>query len=338
MIYVILQAWVLHSLARPYRGADGLHPVDWDQDGITDVAVAWEADASLSVVRGGEWATPTWSSPQVTVTWQSGHRFEDVTYHPVVGLVGAAEGGQYPGVYTYPNGVERRCNRSEEDSWSTVTTADVNNDGLMDIVAGGARGVWVWEARADRPDNCRTWSRYAVYDAGPSWPPSRPLSIEETDAGLLWTDRQRGGVWLDGTQVVAGEGALIACWWGGDLIVPRESGRLSRVDSAWNSSNIEVPWLVDEDVVAKGCAYDPSVGLVVTVWSPESPSPGLPHRVWRLFSGVWEALDPLGSILKTDEPVLLDWDLDGDLDILLTDEGENNSVWGPGVIGLENPS
>jgi hypothetical protein len=350
--------WTPHVLSHPYRGADGL-----DVRG-GDIAVAWEAGRQLTVTSAGH-AWHPYGMPTRTVDWYGGQGrgYEDVRLVDVDGdqafdVVGAAEAvGRGVHVFTGAAGSYSRARWSELHDWQTVTSCDLDGDGDEDIVAAGGDVLWWWRVRPDAAAGA--WSQRQIAT------PGRALWIGcadmdgDGDTDVLWTDREGSGLtWganpgdpvpIDPwpvTSLVGGAGTMIAC--AGDLDgdgdddygVPRVDGTLAWYETGAGIVHaIAVPWATGGTTLAMGCAIadldaDGLVDLVVTLWDPDSAV--TPERVRVLWAmQAWETID--ATVLKPNDPAVLDANGDGALDVCVTDEGEANSAPGGGLVCLEGP-
>jgi len=352
--------WTPHVLSHPYRGADGIDLYDVDGDGHQDLAVAWEAGRQLTVTRGGQPWHPL-GAGTIAIDWAGGSRaYEDVRIDDWDGdqlpdYAGAAEGTGL-GVHVFLSSLGyayTRAKNSINHHWQTVTSCDITGNGQPDLLAAGAGVLWWWQARNA---SAGAWSQRqiatpgrALYIGCDDIDADGDLDVLWTDrlgSGLTWAENEPGGTWPQ--TVIAGGGASnIAC--AGDVdsdgdtdyVVPREDGTLAWYErgAAWLGHPIAVPWLTGSTTIAKGCAVadvdaDGAPDLLVTLWDPDPlVTPGRVRllRTWQ----AWETID--ATVLKTDEPVVVDANGDGLLDVCVTDEGVSNSGPGGGLICLAAP-
>ena len=375
--------WVRHVIDNHSRGSDGTRIADANGDGLPDLVSGWEQGGVVRIcIHPGVEAV---REPWLSINVGAAKDVEDAVMFDLDGdgvldVVSCCE-GRTQGVFVHwgPKG-----NLFDESAWQTVAVPDslqrfrwmfaalmdVNQDGQVDIVAGGkgpgAELGW-WEVPAD-PRDVKRWKWHSLVDVG--W----LMSLEVTDmnadglSDLLFTDRKgesSGAYWLENpgsgqsenSDAWSGHGigalqqeAMFLCL--GDVnsdryedvvvaIKPDRLLLLERQDITglnWSESVLEI----SSDY---GTAKAPAVGdfdgdgmteIVFSTENARAPKMGLGRFVPRSGpSGrIWH-LKELSGVdgVKHDLVVPIDLDRDGDLDVLTCEEVTNL-----GVVWYENPS
>lgn len=209
----------------------------------------------------------------------------------------------------------------------TLVLRDMDSDGLADIVFSGRNGVgWFknpgHEALNESPATAN-WERIVIADRG----------SEFTFCSAA------GGGMEDIIVATSHDSGMVAKW-------------LQRLDASgrhWEEYPISSETLRNENsssrkFVIKGvaCGYvngDDKIDVVFTgsghghgvfMMTPRTDIPS--GLTWDLVN-----LTPYASYMKYDNLRLVDMDVDGDLDVVTTEEGEGVFTSGQGVLWLENP-
>lgn len=351
------------------NGADGVFVADMDNDGAEDLVTAWEAGHRVMV----HYPAPGWTDYQ----WPARTVTSDVA------VVGANEGAiaddldgdgwqdviAFSQNSTTATSIHLSNAGTSWDSYLLVsgtggryltgTTADIDGDGLRDIIAGAATYDLVafthpGYALADDPD---AWSPSVIIEARwvmsvhgddvdgdgdvdlmVSW---RSTTAGQPDTGLAWfengTTGGHNGTWTP-HQIISGEGTRAACR--GDL---DDDGD---VDYAVGGGHDGLFWWVERvptfpyftaHMIAppfevtnagwKGCAIadidgDSALDIVATTGKGNAPSVW-----WAEGPGwTWHAVDDHWDSTKIDNVVTMDVDADGDLDIIAPTEQPRSEV------------
>ena len=402
--------WKLHPIDRGLSGGDGVRLHDADGDGDLDVAVGWEqAGVSRLYLNPGAGQAAKQAWPKIDVG--SAAAVEDAVMADLdadgrMDVISSTEGGSRklivhfaPTTGDYADSaawstVEFPKELAGDRRWMFATTFDVDEDGHLDIVAGGkgpdAKIAWLEAPPADKR-NLASWRFHAIGDVG--WVMS--LVAEDMDGDgdtdLVVTDRRmdaglQGARWLENPGVQAD---LTAAWRNHfisvpnveamflrlhdmdgdgdrDVVVPLrlnevedpEDGDISepsqnpsrlrwyeRLDGTgrnWQRHEIAYPADVGK---SKGVAVgdvdgDGRLDIVVSHASARAPLSGIVRLSYQdtVFDRAWkrhEISGPAGS--KYDRIELLDFDGDGDLDAITTEENFGEGSVGQGVIWYENP-
>ena len=386
-------AWPVHVIDSGLSGADGVRLIDVDDDGDLDLAVGWEQSGvsrlylnpgPVPAVRGRWPAIDCGSAPNVEDAMPADvdgdGRFDVVSCteggHRRVMVHFAPTNGDYTdsGAWTT---VEFPENLAGDRRWMFVIALDVNEDGHLDLVAGGkssdAKVAW-FEAPAANKRDLSAWRFHEMSNAG--WIMSViPQDMDgDGDTDIVVSDRRpNGGLmgarWLenpapggnqtgpwpnhfisdvgDHTDFMAladmdGDGDL-------DAIVPSKDPdridwheRLDAGGTNWSEHEIEFPRNMGKSKGVKvgDINLDGQLDLVLSCASAKDPLSGL---VWleygnRVFDTTWIDHEISGPAgSKFDRIELVDLDGDGDLDALTTEENFGPDSLGMGVIWYENP-
>lgn len=396
--------WKHHAIDRGLSGGDGVRLHDWDADGDLDVVVGWEqAGASWIYLNPG--AAPVAKKPWRGIEVGAARSVEDAVMADVDGdgrvdVISSTEGGNARLVVHFapPTGdatdaaawatVEFPTQVAGDRKWMFAIALDVNEDGHLDIVAGGkypdAKIAW-FEAPAKNKRNLAAWKFHAMSDVG--WVMSIVAEDMDGDGDMdvVVSDRRanvdlQGAWWLNNP----GKGDDQAKPWpihfisernveamflrlydmdgdgDRDAVVPmrlnelkddksqnpsrlRWYERLNATGRSWRTHEIAYPVNVGK---SKGAAVgdingDGRLDIVLSHASASAPLSGM---VWlsyekTVFDEVWhrhEISGPNGS--KYDRVELHDFDGDGDLDALTTEENFGEDSIGLGAIWYENPT
>ncbi len=216
--------WKHHAIDHGLSGGDGVRLHDADGDGDLDVAVGWEqAGASRLYLNPGARQAAKRRWPMIDVGPASSVEdavMADVDGDGRVDVISATEGNARSLIVHF---APTSGDYTESAAWSTVefpkqlagnrkwmfsTTLDVNEDGRLDIVAGGkdadAKIAWFEAPEANRRD-LASWKFHAIGDVG--WVMSLVSSDMDGDGDfdLLVADRRREGLqgarWLENPGV-----------------------------------------------------------------------------------------------------------------------------------------
>jgi len=401
--------WTRHTITAVSIGADGVDLRDINGDGLADVTTAWEeggvVTVSLHPPAGIDPRDP-WPTTIVAsnVRGVEDAKFADIDGDGRVDVVSASDGGKK--VYIHFDD-----SMPETSSWTTVTigsslghnrwmqvsSADIDGDGNLDIVAGSRVGTaenpaviaWFRNPGSDLVRDGSAWTYNEMTKAGwtmsvisidadgdgdPDTVISDRASYREPDNSVSWS--LYGARWIETVRhdnapptfvnhPIEIAGSCKTCTPGDEMFatvfdfdgdgVPdiidgtSSSNRPNRVAihlnlGAWGPpvtwSNDFVPAPIGtghyQAVAAGDIDGDGLIDLVVSTWEANSlpPSP-LTGVYWErnLGNGLWEQEElsgPAGT--KYDNVVLYDVDGDGDMDVIDTEQVENQ-----GVIWFENP-
>ncbi len=386
--------WNVHVIDSGISGCDGVRLSDVDADGDLDLAVGWEEDGVTRL-----YLNPG-PSPEVYRKWE----WIECGLTPNVedAMIMDVDGDGRPDVVSCSEGAEKRIfvhfaprsgDYRDSARWETVAfprhltgdrrwmfaiPMDVNNDGRMDIVAGGkhtdAKIAWLAAPASDRRDLNR-WRFHEMSEAG--WVMSLISHDMDGDGDLdvLASDRRASGGllgvrWLENP----GPGALQKAHWtsrfvseqgdlpdfidladmdgDGDIDVVSTCKEPDRVDwherldesgLRWKEHEIGFPENagISKAVKVGDINGDGQLDLVLSCASAEAPKSGM---VWLEFEnrppdGNWARHEISGPLgIKYDRIELIDLDGDGDLDALTTEENFGPESRGLGAIWYENPT
>ena len=209
----------------------------------------------------------------------------------------------------------------------TLIIKDMDADGLSDIVFAGRNGVG--------------WFRHPGHQALASSPAKavwERIMITTTGSEFTFCDHIVDGM-EDMIVATSHKSGMVAKW----LKRLDESGR-HWVEYPITSDQLRMQNSTSRKFVIKGvaCGYvdgDDQIDVVFTgsghghgvfMMSPRADIPS--GRAWNLVN-----LTPHANRMKYDNLRLVDLDMDGDLDVLTTEEGAGIFTVGDGVLWLENP-
>lgn len=218
--------WPVHEIDGRYRGANGLGAGDVNADGYTDYVTNYEFDQRYVIsLHPGPGADPRAPWPTVDV-WTPRPLAIDTGVNPessalgdfdgdgntdVVGVQGWSEwfirwweGGGFPGIRFFwgpsPSDVTEPASWTDSGRIPTsidrghfhwVTSHDVNEDGLLDVTAGGRvhggnyeRGGIVWLEAPTNPAERRDLDLWKIHQIAPD---------QYSGHGFVWTDVDEDG-------------------------------------------------------------------------------------------------------------------------------------------------
>ena len=373
--------WNRHTINDSvFAGADGVRARDINEDGLPDVAVAFVESGIIQIYHHPGY-------PSVKNPWPG-----ETIVHPFIAVEDAFfedvdADGQFDIVSTRKSsndGVEVSFAESgggwltdsfkstappfvPQNKWIISTSMDVNQDGHMDIIAGGLpdlsspqpKIVWL-EAPAINKRHLDTWKTHVIGDT--IWTMTLDnLDVDgDSDSDLIVSDRWQlrwlendgsTGMWnshvigsghtymMADTADLDGDGD----W---DVIVPIKDSIYDSVDRLlWYERTAGLSWIEHEidwpddfgsakAVKAGDINGDGQMDLVVSAFNARNKS-GI---VWlehanSVFDFEWVRHEVSGSGgVKFDLLTLLDLDGNGSLDILTTEQGQPDTDPGFGVV------
>jgi hypothetical protein len=372
--------WCRHTIDDSSRGADGTRLADVNGDGRLDIVTGWEEGGVTRVYLHPGVARVREKWPAVTVGAAKSVEdaaFVDIDEDGAVDVVSSCEGRrQAMLVHWAPASLTRYLDaeawRTDEIPgavnrfrWMFAAPMDVNDDGQVDLLAGG-KGAgselgW-WGIPNGSPRDLGGWRWHKLRPMG--W----LMSLEAADMNgdgrldVVFTDRKgakTGAFWLENPGQEADRWREHAIGAQGreamflrrvdldrdgleDVLIATRPGeitfcrRLDATGTQWSAHAIPIPAGCGQAkaVAAADLDGDGRMEIVFTTEHAERK-----QGVCRLVSdgavtgGKWQ-LRPISGIdgIKHDLVELLDLDEDGDLDVLTCEERRNL-----GVIWYENP-
>lgn|GEM_PF-1307508 len=381
--------WKRHVLDRGLAGADGVRMGDVDGDGDQDLVVGWEEAGTVRLYRN-----PGMSREALTLSWpwiefKGFHGVEDAQISDVDGdghpdlVVSQERGGERvtlcwsPGktasIWDAAAWTRMDLPTTKGRQWMFSQTADVNGDGIMDLIIGGKnRNATVSLFSGTKtPRIPSSWSETAMTTVG--WTMS--LEVEDMDGDgdpdVVLSDRHPGGDgqglrWLENagrdhspwvSHMIGGKGEEVVLIGMADLhgtqqrdiilpVLDRKQPQdawhiLKRRDAHGLSWKMETHRFPSEAGDAKAMRAadirgDQTLELIGSFGMAHSPLKGVMGFSWE--QGAWVPFDisgPEGE--KFDLVQVLDVDGDGDLDVVTTEEDADKNGPGLGLVVFENP-
>ena len=361
------QPWQRHTIDGTLKGADGVRLADFNGDGLQDVVTGWEESGvvRLYVNPGPNRATDPW--PAVTVGL--GKSPEDAVAFDVDGdgqldVVSCHEGKQQQILVhrcTQPNASSQHV--LEKDSWQTQSFSQANGQQWMFAtplklrrevaLVAGSKGknasitLLIRPAKAAEP--LSKWKVVRIRSAG--WIMSLYVIDMDGDGDqdVVFSDRKggkRGVAWLEQPDTDVsnewiehpvggseGEPLFIDASRDRILVASRNATwtdfRRSK-DGSWNSEVHSNPTDIPHGKAIRRLATDQ---LVMTSNTASDKLQSLRPGIW--FKQGQQAWHPIGSEtrVKFARIECIDWDGDGDLDVMTCEERRNL-----GVVWYENPA
>lgn len=369
--------WKRHTIDKSSRGADGTRLADANGDGLPDIVTGWEQGGVTRVYLnpGASKVKSRW--PAVTVGPAASVEdavFIDIDSDGRLDVVSSCEGKRQAMLvhwapkkaadYLNPKqwSTEEIPGAKDKFRWMFATPMDVNQDGQLDLLAGG-KGAgselgW-WEIPKNAPRNLAGWKWHKLRRMG--WLMSLEVADMDGDGDddILFTDRKgklTGAYWLERKESswrehligMKGREAMFLCRGDvdadgmEDVVVatrPREivvCRRLAKNGKSWSSFSIPLPAEAG-DAKAPAVADFDQDGRPEIVFTTERANEK--EGVCRMVPTGDPLTDswmkkPVSGIdgVKHDLIDVLDLDGDGDLDILTCEEVKDF-----GVIWYENP-
>lgn len=173
-------AWTMHTIHSGLLGADGVHLVDINGDGLLDVTSGWEQSSVVTVSLHPGFAASESAWPTVTVGSNSSvedAKFGDVDGDGAIDVVAAGE-GQRVTIHFAPTDPADLLTAGEWTSvtvdaatnvnrWMQVALADVDGDTNLDLVIGGrvTPAVVAW-FDSPTPRTASSWTKHDITEVG----------------------------------------------------------------------------------------------------------------------------------------------------------------------------
>lgn len=380
-------AWPRHTIyngpcdaTHQCSGADGVHLVDVNGDGLVDITSPWEQSSKVSGSLHPGYATvravASWPTVIVPCTLNAieDAKFADVDGDGNFDIITAGDAGQKisiafgPPVAQFLTPSAWTCITvtassvvPAKENWIQIAFADLDGDGIKDIVAGGRTTTLTGKIgyfTSTQPRVASSWMWHEVSLAGVTWS-LVPMDIDgDGDLDLVVSDGGTvsglmgsralinpliggGGTWINRTiHVYNGTGQLARFLHAEPLRVidgsSRETGasflniRTTTDWLTWTAQN--VPWPSDAghyNAVRPGDLDGDGIeDLAVTMHHADSdyttPPQDLSGVLWLRGdgSGGWQRGEVSGvDGVKYDNLELVDIDGDGDLDIVTSEQG-----------------
>ena len=387
------EAWPVHVIDSGLSGGDGVRLLDVDNDGDMDLAVGWEQSGVSRLylnpgcgaeVRGKWPVIGCGAAPSVEDAMMA-----DIDGDGRVDVVSCTEGdnkrvlvhfaptkGDYADSAAWSTG-EFPESLAGDRKWMFAIALDVNEDGHLDIVAGGkgtgSKVAWFESPERNKRDLSR-WQFHEMSDAG--WIMSVIAQDMDGDGdrdivvsdhrpngrleGARWLENpapggDQRGPWANHFISDVGDRAdfmdLADMDGDGDLdaIVPcKDPDRIDwyeRLDASgvnWKKHEIAFPPNMgrSKGVRVGDIDLDGQLDIVLSCASAGAPRSGM---VWleyetSVLDRAWIDHEISGvDGSKFDRIELIDLDGDGDLDAMTTEENFGDDSLGIGVIWYENP-
>ncbi len=349
------EPWRMHTIDNSQRGADGVKLADIDGDGRLDVATAWEEGGAIRVYRNR--GKRAWLREEVgRVRSPEDAVFADLDGDRAWEVISACEGDERA-LFVHWARPRWRTEAIPASrgvmQWMFTLPMQIDGRHGIDLVAGGkGPGAAIgWMEAPARPRDLAGWKWHPLRDAG--WIMSSLAADMDGDGDqdILFSDRRgpRSGVyWLEngaawqehtvgavGREVMFidladfdgdGQRDVIAAVKPHDVLVHLRRGGQWAVET--------VPFPADFTGTAKAVrvADIDRNGRPDLVYTAEKAAGELRGAVW--MDGATRQVHDISGApgVKYDLIELHDFDGDGDLDLLTTEE-----VDGLGVIWYENP-
>jgi hypothetical protein len=352
--------WKRHHIDASGKGADGVRLGDCNGDGLPDIVVPWEQSGEIRIYLnpgpakvglGENWTIITVGnvvSPEDAVP-------VDLDGDGAVDVVSACEGTEKllyvhwapsdPAAYTDASAWTTRPipDSRNKMAWMFTAPADIDGRRGVDLFAGGKdRNAMIgWYESPKDPRALEQWTWHHLCPAG--WVMSlQPYDFDgDEDMDLLVTDRRgngRGAFWLEHP------GDTSQAWnrinLGAREVAPMF---LTRKQDVVLAATEEQALIVMENGTEERIVFPENTGTGKGVAIGDLDGDGIDEWVVSCEhamgkTGVfWMTREKSGIIAdaagtKFDRIELIDLDMDGDLDVLTTEEAE-----GLGVIWYENP-
>ncbi|MEM8672013.1 MAG: VCBS repeat-containing protein [Planctomycetota bacterium] len=379
------QPWTRHVIDDSSRGADGTRLVDANGDGLLDVTTGWEQGGITRIYLnpGSSLVKQTW--PAVTVGIADSVEdavFADLDGDGAMDVISSCEGARQVMLVHWapkPNAMKpdryldadawktQSIPRSEDRfRWMYASPMDVDQDGQIDLVAGGkgngSQLGW-WKVPKDRPRDLDAWVWHPLRESLGWLMTIDPVDMDgDGDLDILFTDRKgkrSGCYWLENPgshdvmkswreHAIAGQGREVMFLTQDDIdqdgdqdlivsIRPQAILICLRNDATglnWDQLEVRIPTTYGSAKAAAAADLNRD-GVMELAFTTERATDG---KV-----GVGRITQPLSDSprftsisgvdgIKHDLIQLIDLDEDGDLDVMTCEEAKNL-----GVIWYENP-
>lgn len=383
---VLSAAWPRHTIHHGLLGADGVNAADLNGDGWLDVVTGWEQSSRVTVsLNPGCTCAAREGWPTVVLPERIGSVedaiFADVDQDGHLDVLAGGEGRQLfvyfgpddPGLLMTPwawSPMEVVAARDVQ-RWIQLAFADLDGDGVNEILAGGRVGAQVGVFRSTTPRDGTSWTWQPLGDVGCVYS-LIPRDVDgDGDLDLVLSDHDPlmprqpemlGARWLENP------GSLVSAWVShpirlvggalgltafldvrGDSIVVGSSSETANVTElvttvdglTWTETAIPQPDNVGRynDVERGDIDGDGVEDFVFSYSHADGPLSGV---VWlRAAEDGWqrgEISGPEGT--KYDNLLLIDVDHDGDLDVVTSEQYSNTSTADQqlGLIWYANPA
>jgi hypothetical protein len=365
--------WECHTIDEDASGRepDGARLADFDKDGLSDVVSGFEEGGQVKIYLnpGENDVKSEWPSIIVGTAYDAEDAFgTDIDKDGFQDIIVSSEGEeQCIAVFWSPSNIEEIKDPSKWTKmvipastglkWMYSIPWDINQDGYTDIVSGGKKGEIGWfQVPSLDPRDPNQWTYTKIDDV--NWTMSllkhdvdgdgnSDLIVSDrygTDSGAKWykypaweknyfdSTRDDEVMFLSKSDLNKNNKT--------DLVVPIQEKQISVI---WGLQNPETLTISNKEHVKLGTIKGSKAGdidldgcndIVLSFAQAYSSKQGVGWIKFDEWTGKWIWIPISGKKgEKFDQVVLKDVDLDGDLDVITTEE-----IAGLGVIWYENPT